>query len=87
MIAGLLLAGDLVGVDLALGGEAAGLAVGDELDGEGRIDGEVELQRREHQLGGGAGHDRLLGHRAEDELGLVGAAALGVDDERAAARP
>ena len=85
VVAGGLLAGDLVGVDLALGEQAAGLAVGEELDREGRVDAEAELQRREHQLRRGAGDDRLLGHRAEHQLGLVGAAALGVDDQRAAA--
>ena len=41
------------------------------------------FQRREHQLGGGTRHDRFLGHRAHDQHGLVGAAALGVDHQRA----
>ena len=48
---------------------------------------EAELERREHQLRGGAGDDRLLGQRAEHELGLVGAAALGVDRAASAGRP
>ena len=78
-----LLAGDLVGVDLALGDLLARLAVGDELDRERGVDREAELQRREHQLRRGAGHKRFLGHRAEDQQRLVGAAALGVDRQRA----
>ena len=78
------LAGDLVGIDLALGDLAAGLAVGDELDRERRVDAEAELQRREHQLRRRPWHQRLLGHRAQDQLRLVGAATLGIDQQRTA---
>ena len=84
MLAGGLLAGDLVGVDLALRHLLAGVAVGDELDRERRVDREAELKRREHQLRIGAGDDRLLGHRSQHQQRLVGAAALGVDRQRAA---
>ena len=84
VIARLLLAGDLVGVDLAPRGEAARLGVGQVGGREDGVDGELELQRREHQLGGGAGDDRFLRHRAEHQQRLVGAAALAVDHEAAA---
>ena len=83
MIACRFLAGDLVGVDLSLRHLLSRLAVGEKLDRERRVDRETELQRGKHQLGAGAGHDRLLRHRAEHQLGLVGAAALGVDEQRA----
>lgn len=76
------LACDLVGVDLALGEEAAGIAVGDELDREGGVDREAQLQGREHQLGGGAWDDRFLRHRAEDEVRLMPPPPLGVDHQR-----
>jgi hypothetical protein len=79
------LAGDLVGVDLAAGEQSPGLAVGQMGDREGRVDREAELERREHQLGRGPGHGGFLGHRAKHQVGLVTAASLGVDDERAQA--
>ena len=85
VVARFFLAGDLVGVDLAAGEQPPRLAVGQMGDRERRVDREAELERGEHQLRRGAGHGGLLGHRAEDEVGLVAAPALGVDGERAQA--
>ncbi len=81
-----LLAGDLVGVDFALRDLLSRLGVGEELDREGGVDREAELQRREHQLRGRAGDERLLGHRAQDQQRLMGTAALGVDQQASGAR-